>query len=85
MELAKGFEPPTSNIYPSRSFYSTFAGCQHILDFSDGMQPLVVGVNRFELCLAESKSAVLTITLYAIDYILSDLSKHEGQSESYHL
>ena len=30
------------------------------------MQPLVAGVNRFELLLAESKSAVLTITLYAI-------------------
>ena len=37
------------------------------------MQPLVAGVNRFELLLAESKSAVLTITLYAIDFAVITL------------
>ena len=32
----------------------------------------MAGVNRFELLLAESKSAVLTITLYAIDFDFYD-------------
>lgn len=37
------------------------------------MQPLVAGVNRFELLLTESKSIVLTITLYAIDFAVTTL------------